>query len=494
MLRKKIGSFYLVENLGSDEMSGVFLGINPRTRERRAYKILGKRCSMTDSACASFLREVDIIRGLTHPGIIKVLDSGVFENCYYYGMEFMPGGSLARRMEHRKIAAFEALRLFRFLCGAMAYAHEHLVVHRNLKPSNVLFNAADAPVISEFAMALESGIGRAVPVKPRKILGGIAYLAPEQRFGSSEVNRRTDVFALGSILYEMLMGFPPLGNFPWPRTVNPDFPESLNIILENCLAANPEDRFEHAGCLQTELEECPAFAEGERGEITGAGHAREIFAVDDSKVPAVKTDRIESWLRILRTGSTRERLDGIREMVDQISPGEAKSLLKLYPEEEDRVRWGLIRVFGDLRIEAATQLILGDLGSPFHTECAIEALGKIGSDKAFNAILEHVMKHPESAVIALLPMARTGKQRAVRYLRSYLSHETADLRQAAVHALASIPRAESLRALNDRLRVERDKDVCSCLLQSVQSLEEILFSSPARTAQPDNITSRAGIS
>jgi hypothetical protein len=491
MLRKKIGDFYLVDRLGSGGISGVFLGINPRTREKRAFKILGKRASMSTSAYARFLREVDNIRCLEHPAIIKVLDSGTFENLYYYSMEFVPGGSLERRMERGKIAVDEAIRLFRPICGAMAYAHEQSVIHRDLKPSNILFTVTGEPIVSDFGIAKAFDFERTTLTQAGEILGTIAYLAPEQRFGSKEVNRRTDVFAMGAILYEMLMGFPPLGNFPWPREVKTDIPESLNLVLEKCLAVDPENRFENAGSLQIELDKCPEFAAGKQAEICVDAPEKEFFRVEDAALPAVITDRIEGWFRILRTGTTRERLAGVREMVDQISPAEAKAILKLYPEEEDRVRWGLIRVLGELRIEAAIPLILVDLNNPFHTECAMEALGKIGSDKAFNAILEYVVKYPESANMALLPLARTGKQKAVEHLLSFLSHETAGLRQAAVQALASIPTVESLQVLKERLCIERDEKIRSSLFQSVHSLQAVLLPDITKKLRNSEAVSKA---
>ncbi len=476
MLRKKIGEFYLVEEIGSGGISEVYLGINPRSREKRAFKILGKRASAWSSAYGRFIREVDVIRDLSHPGIIRVLDNGVLDDCYYYSMEFMPGGNLRRRMERGKIPIEAAIGLFTPVCDAMAYAHEHGVTHRDLKPANILLNGAGEPVISDFGIAKVLDLERTPLTRPGQILGAIAYLAPEQRCSSKTVNRRVDVYALGAILYEMLMGFLPLGNFPWPVQVQPDFPEFLQSILQKCLAADPDNRFENAGVLLSQLEKWPENPAAQDFESGAAAPARQ-FSFDDQQIPAVKTDRIESWFRILRTGTTRERLSVVREMVEKLTPGEAKTIVKLYAEEGDRVRWGLIRVLGELRIEAATPLILSDLNSPFHSEWAIEALGKIGSPEAYSLIREFVSAHPESALIALVPMARTGKQRAIRYLQGYLEHEEPALRQAAVHALEAIQSLESLQALKEHLCVECDEEVRSTIFQAVHTLQGALLPS-----------------
>jgi hypothetical protein len=477
MLRRKINGFYLVERVGSGGMSEVFLGLNPRTREKRAYKVLGKCATMSPSTYARFLREIDIIRSLSHPGIIKILDNGVLEECYYYSMEFMPGGNLNRRLDRGKIPIANALELFLPVCSAMAYAHEKGVIHRDLKPSNILLSKDGIPVVSDFGIAKLLTFEKTTLTRSGEILGTIAYLAPEQRFSSKKVNRRADVYALGAILYEMLMGFAPLGKFPRPTEVRSDFPEVLQSILEKCLAIDPENRFEHAGQLQMEFEKFSGLTSLAKKVDTSTNTIanRAFYLTDDYNTVPAKTDRIESWFHVLRTGTTRERLAVVREMVDQITPGEAKAIIKIYPEEGDRVRWGLIRVLGELRIEAAAPLIISDLRSAFHTECAIEALGKIGSEEAYNVIREYVTEHPESAIIALLPLARTGKQKATKYLQRYLSHEMAVLRHAAVQALAIIKTVESLQVLKEQLCNERDEKVRSSLFQAVHSLQAVLL-------------------
>lgn len=483
MMRRKIGDFYLVEQIGCGGMSEVYLGINPRKREKRAFKILGKRASTWSSAYGRFIREVDIIRELVHPGIIKVLDNGVLDDCYYYAMEFMPGGNLTRRMDRGKIPLEEAISIFTPICDAMAYAHDQGVIHRDLKPANILLNGDGAPVISDFGIAKVLDLERTSLTRSGEILGTIAYLAPEQRFSSKNVNRRADVYALGSIFYEMLMGFPPLGKFPWPTEIQPNFPFALQSILERCLAIDPDNRFEHAGMLLSEFEKHPDSPGGKSLEFQNSSATKLPVAVEDEMVPPVKTDRIENWFQILRTGTTRERLATVREMVEKLTPAEAKTIVKLYAEEGDRVRWGLIRVLGELKIEAATALILTDLSSPFHTECAIEALGKIGSYEAYNPIREFVASHPESAMIALIPMARTGRQRAIKNLQIYLEHEMAVMRLTAVRALASIESMESLQVLKEHLCVESDEKVRSTLFQVIHTLQGTLLPTLTTTIQ-----------
>ncbi len=478
LLRKRVGHFFLVEQIGSGGSAEVYLGINPRTRERRAFKILKQRATTLPWAHTRFLRDVDLLRSLSHPGIIRILDNGTIDNCQYYSMEFMPGGNLNRRLERVKIPMDEALSIFVAMCEAIANAHEQAVTHGNLKPSNILFKANGKPVVTDFGISSLTDQERIRPTRKEQIMGNIAYLAPEQRYHSTLANRRADVYALGAILYEMVMGFPPLGSFPRPLEVQPGLPLSLNSVLEKCLAPDPHSRFEHAGVLKIELKMCPDLRTTKKTGISGNPFSKGFLTPEDLELPPTMTDRIEAWFRVLRSGTTRERLAGVREMVEEITPAEAKAVLKLYAEEGDRVRWGLIRVLGELKIEAATPLILNDLSSPFHTECAIEALGKIGSEEAYSPIQEYLLAHPEYTSIALTALAKTGKQRALKYLRHYLSHEAPAIRQSAAQAIAAIGTTESLRAMKEHLCVERDEEVRSHLLQAIHSLQPILPPDP----------------
>jgi HEAT repeat protein len=455
-------------------MSDVYLGINPRSREKQAFKFFPKSASIRPFAYGRFVRDMNVLRSLSHPGILKVIDNGVFDNCCYYSMEFVPGGDLARRLERGKLPVEEATNLFTGVCRAMAYAHEQGVIHGNLKPSNILINANREPVISDFKTSWRPDFQSNGMTRSCKSLETIAYVAPEQRCSAKNRNRRADVFALGAILYHMLMDFPPLGDFPKPTDQQWDFPETISSALQKCMSSDPDQRFEDAGSLLAHLEGLPVYAPVRTWSTGFQPEFKASLSAEEGMASAVKTDRVEAWFKVLRAGTSRERLAIVREMVETLTPAEAKTIVKIYAEEGDRVRWGLIRVLGELKVEAATQLILNDMNGSFYTECAIEALGKIGSSEAYNPIRDFIANNPDRAEIALLPLAKTGKKRAIKTLEQYLSHDSPVTRAAAVQALEAIECPEALALLKEQLCVEGDEKVRSILIQAVHALQRTL--------------------
>jgi hypothetical protein len=331
--------------------------------------------------------------------------------------------------------------------------------------------------VSDFGIAKTlDGCTKSLTVS-NEILGTIAYLAPEQRLSSKRVDRRADVFALGANLYEMVMGFPPLGNFPWPRQTQSDFPAAIENLLARCLALDPGERYNDAGCvLAVALRAAgtlgiavPAVGRPGTGVVEKAGPPPAATAV---------TERVDRWLEALSHGTTRERLAAVKEMSEQMEANEAQAVLKLYPDSSERVRWGLIRVFGERRMAAATHLILRELGSTYHRECAMEALGRIGAGEAFDAILEYVSCNPQAAGVALVPLAQTGQSRALPHLERYLRHEWAGLRQTAARAVAEVPARESIEVLRERLPDEPDERVREEIWKAVRAIQSTLRSAP----------------
>jgi serine/threonine protein kinase len=235
MLRRRIGDFYIVEKIGSGGMAEVYLAIHPQTQEKRAIKVMRKRMTTGPAGYARFLREVELIRNLSHPNIVRVMESGVLDDCCFYSMEYARAGSLAQRMAKCRLPLEEVLDIFSSVCRGMAFAHAMGVVHRDLKPGNILIADSGEPKISDFGIAKNIERTGAALTKSNEVMGSIAYLSPEQRFCTKGVDRRTDVYSLGAILYEMVMGFPPLGKFPLPAELQPGFPEAVQGIIETCL-------------------------------------------------------------------------------------------------------------------------------------------------------------------------------------------------------------------------------------------------------------------
>jgi len=477
MLRRRIGDFYVVEQIGAGGMSNVFLALNPKTREKRAIKVLSRRATTSPVSYARFLREIEIIRGLSHPNIVKILDSGVLEDCYYYAMEYMRAGSLAQRLAIGRMTLREAVEMFASICRGMAHAHDKGIVHRDLKPANVLIDSSGAPMISDFGIAKALNGSRPTLTKSGEIMGSLAYLSPEQRLNTKRVDHRSDVYALGALLYEMVMGFPPLGKFPWPCETQLEFPVRLQAILEKCLAIHPADRYENAGCLLREIQQYI----GEPGAIRLPSPDADSGSHERIEASSRNDDRIGPWLETLRTGTTRQRLAAVREMVEKLSQRDIRALLTLYADQKDRVRWDLMRIFGDLRVAAATELLIRELNNPYQRECAIEALGSIGSGEAFDPIRRFLVENPNSAMTALVPLARTGGPRAIDCLREYANHDMTVVREEAARALGSIATPESLQILNQRLAEEKDSRVRAVLRKSIRSIETNLPDSQSAT-------------
>jgi len=239
-------------------------------------------------------------------------------------------------------------------------------------------------------------------------------------------------------------------------------------LLQRCLALNPADRYEDAGDLLAAFRAIRGKVNSLNlvsGKGNGPGEITNTIELEN-----LTSERIEAWLQILRSGTTSRRLETVREMTATLDGGEANHLLNIYPFEEDRVRWALIIIFGELKVTAALPLMIGELEQQSQRESAIETLGKIGSPLAFGPILEHLRENPHAAMMCLIPLARTGKNESIPHLLPFLSHEMKIIRLTAVRALAEVGSKECAGILKDQLSVEKDEKVRAALLESIRRL------------------------
>ena len=260
---------YTIEReLGRGGMATVYLAQDLKHHRAVAIKVLKPELA-TALGPGRFLREIETTAHLNHPHILTLHDSGDAAGFVYYVMPFVEGETLRHRLDRvRQLSIDEALKVAREVADALGYAHSHDVVHRDIKPDNILL-ASEHAVVSDF------GIARAIRVAggDKLTATGIAvgtptYMSPEQAAGDKEIDGRSDLYSLGCVLYEMLAGEPPFSGLtaqavmarhaldPMPplRTVRQSVSENIERIVRKLLEKVPADRFRSAAEVSIALE------------------------------------------------------------------------------------------------------------------------------------------------------------------------------------------------------------------------------------------------
>ena len=226
-----------------------------------ALKVLDREVGETLGA-SRFQREIHLAAGLVHPHIVPVFDSGADAGRLWYAMPYIRGESLrARLARDGRLRISDALRITREVAEALEYAHRQGVVHRDVKPENILLAEGQA-LLADFGIARAAqSTGGDTRTATGITIGTPAYMSPEQAGGEGEVDNRSDVYSLGCVLYEMLAGSPPypgrslmaaianrIEGPPRPiEQLRPELPTQVKQVLERALAFDPRDRFETAG-------------------------------------------------------------------------------------------------------------------------------------------------------------------------------------------------------------------------------------------------------
>jgi len=201
---------YRIEReLGHGGMATVYLAHDLKHDRQVALKVLRPELAAVIGA-DRFLKEIKVTANLQHPHILGLIDSGEVDGLLYYVMPYVEGESLRDRLTHEKqLPIDDAVRITREVANALDYAHRHHVIHRDIKPENILLHEGQA-LVADFGIALAvSAAGGTRMTETGLSLGTPHYMSPEQAMGEREITARSDVYALGAVLYEMLVGEPP---------------------------------------------------------------------------------------------------------------------------------------------------------------------------------------------------------------------------------------------------------------------------------------------
>ena len=277
----RIPGYRIVRRLGEGGMAEVYLAVQLSLQRQVAIKVLNFERAMSEDLAERFEREARTIAKLDHPNVVGIHDIGRAGDLLYYTMPFLPNGDLSQRdLREQPQRILEALRA---VCEALKYAHAHGVVHRDVKPANILFDKAERVLLADFGIAISSDFESRVTTQD-KLVGSTGYMSPEQA-RRQDLDGRADLYSLGVVCYELLTGELPFHGAdalsvaishmqdPIPRL--PPTRRAWQPLIDRALAKSPDDRYQNAGEMLVAL--------GEVEQSLGTGEpARRRGAVGDA--------------------------------------------------------------------------------------------------------------------------------------------------------------------------------------------------------------------
>ncbi len=279
-LPKQIGAYLIERKLGQGGMGTVYLGKHEVTGQMVAIKVLPASMAREEGFVARFAREIEAMHRVTGEHVVQMYDSGEWEGTYYYTMEFVDGETVTERIiREKRLGWREVIEIACQVCKALKAAHNTGIVHRDLKPSNLLLDKHGTCKLTDFGVAHIFAGDQLTATGG--VIGTVEYMSPEQAQGR-RVDKRSDIYSLGAVMYVMLTGRPPFtgksaldiaqkhkfGQFDSPRRIVPEIPHWLDEVVCKCLEKNPDNRYPDAYVLQLRLQEIPKKVELTRNSGT----------------------------------------------------------------------------------------------------------------------------------------------------------------------------------------------------------------------------------
>ena len=314
LIGQSLGRYHVLEKLGEGGMATVYKAYDTRLERDVAVKIIRKEAfsqEVIERILKRFEREAKTLAKLTHPNIVPIIDYGEHENSPYLVMPYLAGGTLKGQMGKPR-AWQDAIRLLLPVAKALAYAHGEDVIHRDVKPANILITPSGEPMLTDFGIAkmldLEGGqtiTGTGVGV------GTPEYMAPEQGMGK-EIDGRADVYALGIILYELITGRKPFtadtpmavvfkhmtDPLPRPGEIIPGLPEAVEKTIFKALAKDPADRYQDMSGFAAALSKIDHQGDGRTQEAEVSRDRMALEPFEEGNLDTV--DNLEPSLESLK--------------------------------------------------------------------------------------------------------------------------------------------------------------------------------------------------
>ncbi len=290
LIGKELGPYLVDKELGSGAMGTVFRAKNKKNGQRVAIKLMSLALGTNENAVKRFKREVDIIKQLDHPNIVKYINSGRYHKSPFIIMEFIEGESLDHILHRRaKLPWEEVASIGIDLCAALQHAHDKGIIHRDLKPSNLMILKDGTVKLTDFGIAKDADVTALTAAN--STVGTAAYMSPEQCRGLRDITHKTDLYSMGIMFYELLTGRKPfVGETPMevflqhanktdykrPAEIVMDVPIWLNTLVDQLMEKEPAKRPLNAKAVAESLQLIKQKIETQRSAGVEAATKRKI--------------------------------------------------------------------------------------------------------------------------------------------------------------------------------------------------------------------------
>jgi len=445
-----------IKEIGKGGMATVYLARDIAYDRLVAVKVLKTSTIPDKDYIKRFFREARLTSQLDHPNIIKIIESNFTEGIFYIVTEFVEGGDFSKFMAVRvspspySLGLKKKLTILNKVLSALDYAHKNGIIHRDVKPSNILLTRELEPKLSDFGIATALWGQDSRYTRTDEIVGTMDYIAPEQKENSKNVDLRADLYSIGVIMYQLITGRKPMGAFPPPKKACPSIPEQLDNIVMKCLQPLPIDRYKNASNLSLEIGQVlsqldPAFkpkiANG-KAKSTGTYLSSTSNNGDQTRISNHASETFNFMLEKLKKGSITEKLNIKNRFIDSIDQNHETILLELINDKrtEGFLKETVILALGKIKSKKACPFLIELLDDPYYNKMAAEAIGEIGCSEpeAEKKLFDILLTQSETSYIALVPLGKLNSIKSINLISQYLTNRHTWIREMALDALALI--------------------------------------------------------